>query len=132
MKSFNYAIAESFASCATALQESAEGKTVVMAGGTDLLGVLKGKLLKEYPETVISLKGIEDADYIKSEKGEMEIGAMTRLVEIAESDKIKADVPMLAEAAYSVATDHPQRRHDRRQHLPGCSPLVLPLSASDR
>jgi NADPH-dependent glutamate synthase beta subunit-like oxidoreductase/CO/xanthine dehydrogenase FAD-binding subunit len=104
MKSFNYAIAESFASCAAALQESAEGKTVVMAGGTDLLGVLKGKLRREYPETVISLKGIEDADYVKSENGQMEIGAMTRLVEIAESDKIKADVPMLAEAAYSVAT----------------------------
>jgi NADPH-dependent glutamate synthase beta subunit-like oxidoreductase/CO/xanthine dehydrogenase FAD-binding subunit len=75
-----------------------------MAGGTDLLGVLKGKLMKEYPETVISLKGIKAADYIKSEDGRMEIGAMTRLVEIAESDKIKADVPMLAEAAYSVAT----------------------------
>jgi NADPH-dependent glutamate synthase beta subunit-like oxidoreductase len=104
MKSFKYAIAESFASCATALQESAEGKTVVMAGGTDLLGVLKGKLLKEYPGIVISLKGVKDADYIKSEDGQMEIGAMTRLVEIADSDTIKADVPMLAEAAYSVAT----------------------------
>lgn len=104
MKPFKYAKAESFASCATALQESAEGKTVVMAGGTDLLGVLKGKLLTEYPETVISLKGIDDADYIKSENGQMEIGALTRLVTIAESDKIKADVPMLAEAAYSVAT----------------------------
>jgi NADPH-dependent glutamate synthase beta subunit-like oxidoreductase/CO/xanthine dehydrogenase FAD-binding subunit len=104
MKPFKYAKAESFASCAAALQESAEGKTVVMAGGTDLLGVLKGKLLKEYPENVISLKGVKDADYIKSESGQIEIGAMTRLVEIAESDKIKAEVPMLAEAAYSVAT----------------------------
>jgi NADPH-dependent glutamate synthase beta subunit-like oxidoreductase/CO/xanthine dehydrogenase FAD-binding subunit len=104
MKFFKYAKAESFASCAAALQESARGKAVVMAGGTDLLGVLKGKLLREYPETVISLKGIEDADYIKSENGRVEIGAMTRLVEIAESDMIKSDVPMLAEAAYSVAT----------------------------
>ncbi len=104
MKRFKYAKAESFTSCAAAMQESAEGKTVVMAGGTDLLGVLKGKLLKEYPETVISLKGVKDADYIKSENGQMEIGAMTRLVTIAESDKIKAEVPMLAEAAYSVAT----------------------------
>jgi CO/xanthine dehydrogenase FAD-binding subunit len=51
-----------------------------MAGGTDLLGVLKGKLMKEYPETVISLKGIKAADYIKSEDGRMEIGAMTRRV----------------------------------------------------
>ena len=104
MKPFKYAKAESFASCAAALQESAKGKTVVMAGGTDLIGVLKGKLLKDYPETVISLKGIQDADYIKCENGQIEIGAMTRLVTIAESDKIKAEAPMLAEAAYSVAT----------------------------
>lgn len=104
MKPFKYAKAESFASCAAALQESAKGKTVVMAGGTDLVGVLKGELLKDYPETVISLKGIKDEDYIKCENGQVEIGAMTRLVTIAESDKIKAEVPMLAEAAYSVAT----------------------------
>ena len=96
MKPFKYAKAESFASCAAALQESATGKAVVMAGGTDLIGVLKGKLLKDYPETVISLKGIENADYIKCQNGQIEIGAMTRLVTIAESDKIKAEVPMLA------------------------------------
>jgi NADPH-dependent glutamate synthase beta subunit-like oxidoreductase len=104
MKSFKFAKAESFASCAEALQESAVGKAVVMAGGTDLLGLLKGSLLKDSPETVISLKGIEGADYIKSENGQMEVGAMTRLVTIAESDTVKQDVPMLAEAAYSVAT----------------------------
>ena len=104
MKPFKYAKAESFESCAAALQDSAKGKTVAMAGGTDLLGVLKGKLLNDYPETVISLKGIRDADYIKSENGQIEIGAMTRLVTIAESDKIKAGAPILAEAAYSVAT----------------------------
>lgn len=104
MKPFKFAKAESFASCATALQDSSKGKTAVMAGGTDLVGVLKGRLLKEYPETVISLKGIKDADYIKSENGQMEIGALTRLVTIAESDNVKTEVPMLAEAAYSVAT----------------------------
>lgn len=104
MKPFKYAKAESFASCAAALQESADGKTVVMAGGTDLLGTLKAALCKDYPETVISLKGIEDAEYIKAEKGQMEIGAMTRLVTLAESEEVKAAVPMLAEAAYSVAT----------------------------
>ncbi|HVP64973.1 MAG TPA: FAD binding domain-containing protein, partial [candidate division Zixibacteria bacterium] len=104
MKRFKYAKAESFASCAAALQESANGNTKVMAGGTDLLGTLKSQILKEYPETLISLKGIEDADYIKPVKGQIEIGAMTRLATIAESAKIRAEVPMLAEAAESVAT----------------------------
>jgi NADPH-dependent glutamate synthase beta subunit-like oxidoreductase/CO/xanthine dehydrogenase FAD-binding subunit len=104
MKPFKYAKTESFESCSAALKESPAGKAVVMAGGTDLMGVLKNKLFKIYPETVIGLKGIEGASHIKSENGKMEIGAMTRLAEIAESDVVKAEVPMLAEAAYSVAT----------------------------
>jgi NADPH-dependent glutamate synthase beta subunit-like oxidoreductase/CO/xanthine dehydrogenase FAD-binding subunit len=104
MKRFKYAKAESFASCSAALQDSGDNKTVVMAGGTDLIGALKSQILREYPDTVISLKGVEDADYIKPVKGQIEIGAMTRLATIAESEKIRAEVPMLAQAAESVAT----------------------------
>ncbi len=104
MKYFDYALAESFDDCAAALRSSSNGDTVVMAGGTDLLGVLKEDILDKYPTTVVGLKGIEGADYIKNENGEMEIGAMTRLATIAESDAVKKAVPILAEAAYSVAT----------------------------
>jgi len=104
MKHFAYAQAESFADCSNALRESKDGKTVVMAGGTDLLGVLKENLLEQYPETVISLKGIREGDYIKADNGQLEIGALTRLSTIAASEEVKAKAPILAEAAYSVAT----------------------------
>jgi NADPH-dependent glutamate synthase beta subunit-like oxidoreductase/CO/xanthine dehydrogenase FAD-binding subunit len=104
MQPFKYAKADSFESCAAALQESAPGETVVMAGGTDLLGVLKDRVLKEHPRTVIGLKNVKDAAYIRRRDGHMEIGAMTRLAELAESDELRAHAPLLAEAAYSVAT----------------------------
>lgn len=104
MKYFEYAKAESFEDCAHALRESPAGKTVVMAGGTDLLGVLKENLLKDHPDKVISLKGIANADAITVKDTRLEIGAMAKLSAIAESKEVKARVPILAEAAYSVAT----------------------------
>ena len=53
-----------------------------MAGGTDLLGVLKGELLPEYPETIVALRDIPDTDYIKREDNLVKIGSMTRLAAI--------------------------------------------------
>lgn len=104
MRTFDYERAESFAEAASALSEGKRGDKVVMAGGTDLMGVMKGRLLKEGPETVVSLRGIEDGNYIKEEDGTIEIGALTRLVDLAESDLLKEKAPIVAEAAYSVAT----------------------------
>ena len=45
------------------------GQAAVMAGGTDLLGVLKGELLPEYPEKVVALRDIPDTEYIKNVRG---------------------------------------------------------------
>ena len=76
MKHFKYENAASFDEVKE-ISNASEGKAVVMAGGTDLLGVLKGKLLPEYPETVISLKEVPDTEYIKDEGDTYKIGAMT-------------------------------------------------------
>ena len=78
MKHFKYENATSFDEVKDIVSAS-EGKSVVMAGGTDLLGVLKGKLLPEYPETVVSLKEVPDTEYIKDEDNVYKIGAMTTL-----------------------------------------------------
>jgi (p)ppGpp synthase/HD superfamily hydrolase len=59
MKYFEHESALSFEEAAALLKESPKGKTVVMAGGSDLVGVLKEQLLKEYPEKVVNLKTIE-------------------------------------------------------------------------
>ena len=101
MKNFEFEYAQNFQDAAEAMKN--EG-TVVLAGGTDLLGSLKDDLLKEYPSTVVTLKKIEGADYIKEENGKVSIGAMARLCDIASNEMLKDKAPALAEAAYSVAS----------------------------
>lgn len=104
MRYFEYEKAQTFEEAAAALGSGKKGENVVMAGGTDLMGVMKERLLKESPKTVISLRGIKDGNYIKEENGKIEIGALTRLVDMAESDLLKEKAPIVAEAAYSVAS----------------------------
>lgn len=104
MKNFEYEQAESFEEAAEALKGNRDGETAVMAGGTDLLGVWKDGLLKEYPKTVVSLKGIKDGSYIKQDGDEIEIGAMTKLIDVVDSDLLKKEAPILPQAAFAVAT----------------------------
>lgn len=79
------------------------------AGGTDLFGVLKDDILPIYPEAVVNIKTVTGLDYIKEDKGLLRIGALTRLVDIANSPLLKGRYRALAEAAHAVAT--PQIRN---------------------
>ncbi|HLA28756.1 MAG TPA: FAD-dependent oxidoreductase [Syntrophales bacterium] len=83
---------------------SSQGTAKAIAGGTDLLGVLKDRILPQYPKTVVNLKTIEGLDYIKQDHQGMKVGAMTKLTAIAESETIREKLPSLAQAAYSVAS----------------------------
>lgn len=84
--------------------EEMKNGAVLTAGGTDLIGALKDKILPEYPEKVVSIKGISELDYIKEEDDGIHIGANATLRNISDSDIIKKEASALAEAAYSVAT----------------------------
>lgn len=103
MKHFKYENATSFDEVKDIVSAS-EGKSVVMAGGTDLLGVLKGKLLPEYPETVVSLKEVPDTEYIKEEGDVYKIGAMTTLSTIERDEVLKEALPAVGQVARSVAS----------------------------
>lgn len=63
MKNFTYVNPSSVEEASELLKQPG---TVVMGGGTDLLGVLKDGLLPEYPEKVVSLKKLPE--WIRSEK----------------------------------------------------------------
>lgn len=104
MKYFEHESAISFEDAVTKLKGSNTGENVVIAGGSDLIGVLKEKILGSYPKTVIDLKTIKNADYINMSGNTLEIGALTKLKDIVNSEEIKEKVPMLSEAAKSVAT----------------------------
>ena len=104
MKAFNHVNAKSVAEVQTAL---ADGKTNLIAGGTDLLGTLKDNILRTYPETVINIKTVEPGlDYIKEEGGMLKIGAATRLADIAADSTVQRKYTALSQAASRVATPH--------------------------
>jgi len=81
-------------------------KAVAIAGGTDLLGVLKDNVRPEYPELVVNLKTIPGLDYIKEDNLGLRIGALTRLHAIEKSEIVKKKYKLLSMAAHSVATPH--------------------------
>lgn len=100
MKQFDYEKPSTIAQASEMLKRDG---TVACAGGTDLLDVLRNRLLPKYPGKVVSLKGIEGLDYIREENGSLHIGAMTTLNTIAESELAREKTPMLSQAAASVA-----------------------------
>ena len=79
----------------------------LMAGGTDLLDEIKNGIIA--PETVVDLKSIPELAYIQNRNGNVHIGAMTRVSELAADPMIKNSYPGLHEAALSLAT--PQLRN---------------------
>jgi len=85
---------------------SQEKKTRLIAGGTDLIGALKDRILPVYPETVINIKTIPDMAYITDGGGGLKIGALTRLNDIVNSEAVKEKYAVLAQAARSVSSPH--------------------------
>lgn len=78
-----------------------------IAGGTDLLGVMKDDLLPT--DRVVNLKTIPGLDYIKEESGELRIGALAKIADIAASGVVAQKAPALTNAAALVAS--PQIRN---------------------
>ena len=103
MKAFNHTNAKTLAEAQTAL---AGGQSTLIAGGTDLIGMLKDNILPTYPETLINIKSVPNLDYIKEEGGTLKIGATTRLADIADNSTISRKYTALAQAAGRVATPH--------------------------
>ena len=84
-------------------------RSKLIAGGTDLLGVLKDRVLPTYPEVLINIKSIPGLNNIEQDEKGLNIGALAKLVDVAASPLVKEEYPMLAEAAQSVAV--PQIRN---------------------
>jgi xanthine dehydrogenase YagS FAD-binding subunit len=83
---------------------SSEGTANLIAGGTDLLGVLKDEILPDYPEAVINIKTIPGLDGVKQNTKGLKIGALTKLADVAAHPLVRKNYPILAKAAEAVAT----------------------------
>jgi len=76
----------------------------VYAGGTDLLIRLKNRL-KTVPTYLVDIKKINDLRYIKEDaQGNVQIGALTKLAEVADSDILKRKYPMLVQAVQKISS----------------------------
>jgi NADPH-dependent glutamate synthase beta subunit-like oxidoreductase len=100
MKPFEHRDAKTVDEAVEVLREN-RGKLI--AGGTDLLGVLKDRVLPTYPEVLVNIKSIPGLDTIERDEGGMKIGALAKLADIATSPVVKEEYSMLAEAAQAVA-----------------------------
>ena len=107
MKAFNHVNAKTVKEAIRLLKDN-RGRAKLIAGGTDLLGTLKDRILPTYPETIINIKTIPKLDYIR-EDGGLKIGALAKLEAIAQSPIIKGKYRLLAEAAEAVATPQIRR-----------------------
>lgn len=86
-----------------ALQCLQAGDARALAGGTDLLVEMRNDLRQ--PDMLVDIKGLEDMDELSvdPDKG-ASIGAGVSLNRIAESAKVRKYLPVLSEAALSIAT----------------------------
>lgn len=93
---------------AAALRRVDEVRSAVIAGGTDLLGILKDRVHAEFPQLLIDLKP-SGAKGVRVDGGTIRIGALTTLSEVAENQAVKDHIPLVAQAARAVAS--PQIRN---------------------
>lgn len=103
MKSFEHFNAGSVDEALARLRDH-EGRASLIAGGTDLLGTLKGEILPDYPEALINIKTIAGLDGIREDEEGLRIGALTRLSKIAASYEVGKYYGALAGAAGSVGS----------------------------
>ncbi len=108
MRPFHYMEVRTVEEACSALNKY-NGKARLNAGGTDLLSLLKGDLLPDYPEWVINIKTISGLNGIQEEDHVLKIGALTRLCDLVNSPLLRERYEILVESARSVAS--PQIRN---------------------
>jgi len=77
-------------------------KAKVLAGGTDVLNVMKDRVIS--PEYVVGLRAITDLDYINADVDGIKIGALTTLATLMKSSVVQEKLPSLAEVPTKMAT----------------------------
>ena len=106
MREFKIAQPRTADELAALLAETKEAITM-MAGGTDLIDELKSGVAAA--GLVVDLQKVTGLAGIAPEKDGLRIGAMTKVVDLAENAAVARDYPSLRQAALSLAT--PQLRN---------------------
>lgn len=92
---------------AASLLSATWGQTEILAGGTDLLALMKEDVVT--PKRLVNIKEIKDLYGVTDSSSGLRIGALTTLVEVAENGSVREKYPALAEAVHDAAS--PQIRN---------------------
>jgi NADPH-dependent glutamate synthase beta subunit-like oxidoreductase/CO/xanthine dehydrogenase FAD-binding subunit len=106
MKRFSYLDATTLDDAVSALSA---GDAVVIAGGTDILNLLKARSLPKPPKAVVNIKSIPGLSDIREDDAGLKIGALSKLCDIEENNIIREKYPLLFQAVHAVAS--PQIRN---------------------
>ncbi|MCB9832653.1 MAG: xanthine dehydrogenase family protein subunit M [Planctomycetes bacterium] len=106
MRSFKMAQPRSLAG-ALAVLGGDDDKVRALAGGTDLLGLIKDRIAA--PEMLVNLKGIDGLGEITETARGLEIGALVKLADLAEDARLRVGWPAIHQSLLETAT--PQLRN---------------------
>lgn len=121
LPNFDYVAAKSLEEAAALASEHA-GSCVLMAGGTDVILLIKDRVLKNV-DTVIDLKNIPGLGGLEFVEGEgLHVGALTKLYAIQNSKTVKENLPAVAEAAHYVASTQIRRKGTMAGNICNASP----------
>jgi xanthine dehydrogenase YagS FAD-binding subunit len=106
MQSFEYANPTTVQE-AVGLLGTKWGQADVLAGGTDLISLMKDHL--HTPNRVVNIKGIKELEGIQKTADGLRIGALVTMDELAKNADVRAGYKSLADAAAAIPS--PQIRH---------------------
>lgn len=102
MKAFAYVEPDTLLSATQALAKAGP-RARLIAGGVDLLGEMKDRLVE--PDTVVNLKSVPGLDAIRVDADRtIRIGALVTLAALAGHDTVRRAFPAVADAAGSVGS----------------------------
>lgn len=101
MKSFDFVPAASVQTAVASLQK-AKGNGLPMGGGTDLVGLMKNRIVT--PEVVVDLKVVDSLSYIHKDGDGFRLGAATAVADVQFANDLAKDYPLLTTAAALVAS----------------------------
>jgi len=106
MRAFDYVSAANTKQAA-GLLSATWGQTEILAGGTDLLALMKAEIVA--PHRLVNIKEIQELRGVTSTSQSLRIGSLTTLSELADDARIRQSHPALAEAIQEAAS--PQIRN---------------------
>ena len=101
MVPFEYIAPDSLQNCVKALGAKS-GQAAVLAGGTDLLSLMKERI--EKPTRVVSLRNVDEVRGIAKGSGGLRIGAAARVEDLLDNEQVASDYPSLKQAAEGITS----------------------------